>query len=133
VIGISTRIRFNPARINAAKERAERRFLFRGSAFVRTAAKRSIRRRKDRSKHSPPGTPPFTHTGRLRNAVRFAVDARRGRSVIGPSRSIVGRSGGAHEQGGRFKGDSFDRRPFMAPTLDKTQERLRELWRDSVR
>lgn len=50
-------------------------------AFVRTRARRSIRKRKGASK---PGNPPHSHVGLLREGILFAYDNDSGGVVVGP-------------------------------------------------
>jgi len=102
----------------------------RGAAVVRLTASRSIRKRK---KPSAAGRPPHTKRGQLRRGIRFAVDRSAGSAVIGPSVKAVGTSGAAHEFGGRYKGEQFDRRPFMGPALEKTADRLPKFWQASIK
>jgi hypothetical protein len=53
-------------------------------AWVRRRAQTSMRRRK--WKISPPGSPPYAHTGLLRNYIEFSYDHTRKAVVIGPTR-----------------------------------------------
>ena len=125
--------RFFAKRVMSKVERANIRSLFRAAGLIRTTALRSIRKRKKDGAPSPPGQPPRTRRGRLREAILFAVDRRRQSAVIGPDRRIVGTSGAAHEFGGIFRGERFDRRAFMGPALIKTKDRLPKMWAGSVR
>jgi hypothetical protein len=77
-------------------------------AAIRLTAKRSIRKRKK-------------------------VEKQKGLVVIGPDHSKVGASGSAHEHGGRYKRQRYPKRPFMGPSLEKTQDRLPKLWAGSVK
>lgn len=96
--------------------------IFHASASIAKSAKRSIR---VSPRPASPGRPPHTRRRRhMQRAIRFAVDKKRKRAVIGPRESIVGRSAAAHEFGGRFKGDRFKERPFMRPALEKNLHRL---------
>lgn len=74
--------------------------LGRASAYIRGIARRSIRKVKS-GKPSDPGKPPRSPTGRLKDAIFFAVDKPRGEAVIGPTLSVVGRIGRTHEFGGQ--------------------------------
>lgn len=67
--------------LDRAKQRAERRYLYRAAGYTRTTMRRSMPKRKGKS---PPGRPPHTHKGRLRAGIRFAVES--DRAVIGPIR-----------------------------------------------
>lgn len=68
---------------------------------------------------SPPGTPPYTARGQLRNAIVYAHDKAAKRAVIGPRFSVAGISGTAHEFGGEYKGADYPERPFMGPSLER--------------
>lgn len=96
------------------------------AALIRTTARRSIRKRKNLG---PPGKPPRTKFGQLRRAIFFSVDKPRQVAVIGPSYDGVGRSGAAHEYGGRYKGRKYPKRPFMGPALEKSQDKLPKMFR----
>lgn len=97
---------------------------------IRLAAVRSIRKRKG---PSPAGQPPHTHTRRLPRAIKYAVEKQRQRVVIGTDVQSFGTAGKAHEHGGRFRGERYPKRPFMAPALEKTKSRLPKFWAGSIR
>ena len=99
-------------------------------AAVRLTARRSIRRSP---KPSAAGTPPHTRRGLLRRAIVYALDKYRQLVVIGPAYGTVGLSATPHEFGGKYKRQSYDRRPFMGPALEKTRNRLPRHWSGSVR
>jgi hypothetical protein len=99
MIGMTVKHQFlNPRFVIAATRRAERTVLSRQGAYVRGIAKRKIRRRKNPDLSSPPGTPPYTHTGALKKSIVFAVGT--DSVIIGPSWSEIGRIGHTHEFGG---------------------------------
>jgi len=76
--------------------------LGRASAYIRGIARRSISSRKAKNyKPAKPGKPPKSPTGRLKNAIYFAVDKAKTEALIGPTLSVVGRIGSTHEFGGR--------------------------------
>ena len=81
----------------------------------------------------PCGQPPHTHTKRLPQAIKYAVEKKTGSVVIGPDVESFGTAGKAHEHGGQFRGERYPRRPFMGPALEKTKERLPKMWAGSVR
>jgi len=64
-------------------DRANRRQLSKAGAFIRTAGKHSIRKRKTAS---APGSPPSSHTGLLRRFVFFGYERSRQPVVVGPMR-----------------------------------------------
>jgi len=88
----------NPRFVIRPVRNAMRPVLARQGAYIRAIARRSIRRRKNRALSSPPGTPPYTHSGALKHAVLYAIG--QDRVVIGPTASAVGRIGHTHEFGG---------------------------------
>lgn len=120
-------IEFRPDRVEREQERTIQRVMFRIGGIVRATASRSIRRNRT-GKPSPAGKPPRTRNGLLRRAIRFKAEPSRRRVVIGPSGRIAGPVGGAHELGGRFRGERFDARPFMRPAVERNVEKIRELW-----
>jgi hypothetical protein len=123
---------FDTRQVTRAAERAERQATFRGAAYVRSVARRSLGRPTKKRTPAPVGRPPRSQSGRLRRGIAFAVEGR-GRAVIGAKASRLGKSGRAHEIGGRYKRRKYDRRPFMVPALERSTERVRELWRGSIR
>lgn len=88
----------NPRFVIAATKRAGKQVLARQGAYVRGIARRKIRRRKDPALCSPPGQPPFTHTGALKKSIVFGAGMES--VVIGPTFSEIGRIGHTHEFGG---------------------------------
>lgn len=113
-------------RFRARAADASRRSLFRAAGLVRTIARHSIRRRK-KGIASSPGSPPYTHTGRIKNAIRFDVESS-SLAVIGSAASVIGPAGGAHEQGGAFRDEVFPKRPFMGPALTLAGPTLPDEW-----
>ncbi|MEM8739465.1 MAG: hypothetical protein AAGG38_13460 [Planctomycetota bacterium] len=119
-------------------DRPTARFLVRYGGFVRTVARRSIRKRKAVSR---PGTPPTDRTGKLKRGIFFSFDAKRRSVVIGPTRSAGtehrGRLPRTLEEGGRLPGPDgrsrrFAPRPFMGPAQEKGLDRRRQFWRQSI-
>lgn len=109
-----------------------------GSFRSLSHAAASLRRTAQRSIHKRPGpalagTPPHTRNERLRKAILYSVDRRAGSAVIGPTRSMIGPAGAAHEHGGPFRGRDYPARPFMGPALRATQSRLPRMWANSLR
>lgn len=72
---------FDSPKVLRAADRATRRVLSRFGAFVRRAAKSSIRKRK---RVSAPGQPPSSHTDLLKKFIWFGYDANHQSVVIGP-------------------------------------------------
>lgn len=127
------KVQFNQRKIIRKAEQANFNNLFPASAAIRTTAKRSIRPRKDRSKSSPEGAPPFTHSKALPRSIFFAVNKSRQESIIGTDSGMVGRFGERHEKGGVFQGERFPQRAFMVPAFEKIKSRLPRMWADSVK
>lgn len=131
---------FDRDAVTKAVDRTTRRVLSKFGAFVRTRSRTSIRKRKG---ISPPGKPPHSHTGLLRDLIFFSYDQDRQSVVIGPVR--LGRGTGeapaALEYGGRStirrRGKSvrvtIGPRPYMQPAFDAELPGLPALWKDSIR
>lgn len=130
MIGVIAKTFFEPGALVRRKDRADRRFLFKAGAAVRTRARRKIRRSK---KASSPGRPPRTRRGQLRRAIFFGVELEKKTVVIGPAYSRVGEAGKAHEHGGLYRGGDFPQRPFMGPAQQETQEKLPDIWADAFK
>jgi hypothetical protein len=125
-----------------AMDSAKRKVLSQAGAFIRTAAKSSIRKRKGTA---PPGKPPNSHEGSLRKLILFGYDRASDSVVIGPVGFARSTAPKALEHGGetvvhsRRKGRLVSRkvkiaaRPFMAPALEKERPKLPLLWRNSIR
>ena len=131
---------FTSKAVLSATDRATRRVLSRFGAYVRRAAKSSIRKRKAISR---PGQPPSSHTGLLKRFIFFGYDPTRRSVVIGPARLTRGGRGDAPsllEYGGaatlkkrrRRKRARFRARPYMGPAMEHEKPKLPQMWRDSV-
>jgi len=124
----------------SATDRATRRVFSKFGAYVRRAAKSSIRKRKA---ISAPGKPPSSHTGLLKRFILFGYDPAKRSVVIGPLR-LTRRGRGdapqALEEGGtsrmvrrgRKKRVKIKARPFMGRAMEKEKPKLPQMWRDSV-
>ena len=77
------------------------------AAAIRLQARHAIKKSK---KASQAGTPPHTRRGRLRGAIRYAVSKTPLSAVIGPDAGAAGTSGKAHEFGGKYKKEHYDKR-----------------------
>jgi len=137
------RMFFDSKTVRSKTDRATRRVLSRFGAFVRQTARRSIRKRKGRSKA---GTPPSSHVGLLKRFIFFGYDVVRRSVVIGPLRLTKRGRGTAPqilETGGRAMLFSpkkkrmirsrFLPRPYMGPAFKKEQSNLPRQWRDSIK
>jgi hypothetical protein len=135
-----------PAVVKAAG-RAKTAALARFAGYVRSVARRSMRRRKKGV--SAPGTPPFAKSGELRDLLFFGYDAKSGTFVVGP----LGFKGSAvpalHEHGGVAPAYGFrtlagkakrvvtgtaryPKRPFMAPALKVSLPKFAQSFKGTV-
>ena len=131
---------FDRQRVLNATSRAERRVLSRFGAFVRQRSRTSIRPRKGTS---PPGSPPFSHSGLLRRNIFFAFDPSARSVVIGPIRLNAKAGLAPHllehggsttvRRGGRLRPAVYRPRPYMRPALEAEQPKLPTLWKNSIR
>jgi phage gpG-like protein len=129
MIKFKVRWNFHPKRVKNAAKRATYRNLGHAGAVIRLTARRSIRRSK---KPSKPGKPPHTRKGQLKRSLRYAVEKRKERLLIGPVYTVVGRSAMAHEFGGKYKKQKYPKRPLMGPALEKNKSKLPRLWANSI-
>lgn len=143
---------FDRAAVLAAVSRGRLKAMIRIGGFIRTTAKRSIRKRKAVSKA---GSPPSSHVGLLREQIYFSYDPASDSVVIGPalltnssrkSRPIGGATvPSVLEEGGKVEildrigsGHEVKRtveigpRPYMGPALAIGQEsgKLEGAWKD---
>lgn len=130
MIDVKVKIEDRFKRVKQKANDASFKGLGHAGAALRLTARRSIRRG---DKESAPGTPPHTRKGQLKRSIVYAVEKQEQRVVIGPDHDIVGPVGKAHEFGGQFRGQEYDRRPFMGPALMKVKDRLPRQWAGSVR
>jgi len=135
---------FDRKAVKGRLDRAARKVLSKFGAFVRRAAKSSIRKRR---RASAPGEPPSSHTGLLKRFIFFGYDPGRRSVVIGPTRlnQKVGDAPAALEHGGpstvvegprrrrRKRRVKVEARPYMGPAMEKELPGLPAMWRDSVR
>ena len=133
---------FDRPKVMNAVDRANRQSLSKAGAFVRQAARTSIRKRKGTS---PAGSPPYSHEGSLRKWILFGYDAANESVVVGPVGFRKSEAPNVLEFGGtttiyRRKGSrlipkrvKIAARSFMAPALEKERPKLPALWRNSVR
>ncbi|HYW78050.1 MAG TPA: hypothetical protein VE890_00675 [Thermoguttaceae bacterium] len=130
MIRLQSRTHFDGRKVHQKAKQANITNLGHAGAALRLIARRSIRQRKG---PAPAGSPPHTHTRRLPRAILYAVDRQRSLVVIGPAKHLAGTSGRAHEHGGQYRGERYERRPFMGPALVKIKNRLPKLWAGSVK
>ena len=131
---------FTPKMVTNAVDRRKRRAQMKIGAFMRTSARRRMRRRK---RAALPGQSPSVHQGFLKRFLLFGYDNMADSVVIGPAK-ILNKSFAGRvipelmEDGGRVrrKGKTIDYAPHptMGPTLDKEKrnDRLSQAWKDAV-
>ncbi len=115
----------------------------RQAQFVRRVAMNSIKRGARGGRAiSQPGSPPNSHTGALKNWIRYAWERSTQTAVVGPVRTKHFRAPHALEYGGFSKWikrtDGFWKagyhrvraRPFMRPALRRSLPRMRAIARE---
>jgi hypothetical protein len=130
MIRMRGRSRFDARKVRKKAEAGTFRSLNHAAAAIRLTARRSIRRSP---KESSAGTPPHTRRGLLKRSLLYNVDKAKMRAVIGPAYSIAGRSGSAHEFGGKYYGRNYPKRAFLGPALKINERRLPLFWRGSIK
>ena len=135
---------FDRKKVQRRTDSATRRVLSKFGAFVRRAARSSIRTRQ---RASAAGQPPSSHTGLLKKFIFFGYDRSRQSVVIGPQRlnQKVGDAPQALEYGGTstvvegLRGKRKKRRvkiaarPYMKPAFEQEKPKLPAMWRDTIR
>lgn len=125
-----------------------RKVLSKFGAFVRRAARSSIRKRRS---SAPPGSPPSSHTGLLKRFIFFGYDAQARSVVIGPARldqrgrgeapsllehggvaTLTRRTGRRQARNQARRQVRYRPRPFMGPAFERQKPLLAAMWRDSV-
>lgn len=137
---IDKSIFFDRRKIMNAVDAGVRKVLSKFGAFVRTAARSSIRRRKAVSE---PGKPPSSHTGLLKKLIYFGFDTARKSVVIGPAplRSQVeapplleyGGHARRKSRSGKSVVATYKARPFMQPAFEQEKKQLPDMWRNSIK
>jgi len=130
VIKARAKIKFDAKKIANAAKRGSITSVDHAAAAIRLAARHSIKRSPKKSRV---GTPPNTRKGRLRSAIKYAASKSSPEAVIGPEAGVAGTSGKAHEFGGRYKKQRYERRSFMGPALEKVKPRMPALWAGSIK
>lgn len=134
---------FDRKKVVRAVDKAKRAVLSKAGAFIRTVARTSIRKRKG---SAPPGSPPHSHVGLLRNFILFGYDRASDSVVVGPVKlNKPTEAPRVLEHGGTTTVTKFSHgrlrkrrvrikaRPFMGPALEKERPKLPKLWAGSVR
>jgi len=135
----------NVTRLETAKTRKERKVLYSTGGYGRKVIRSTIRgvAVSRRGSVSPPGTPPYGHTGKLKKSVLFQVYMHNRRDVvIGPRkfpRSIStvpallefgGRALGRRRRRGRRLIWHYRPRPFVFRNMKKTQAAMRRFMKE---
>lgn len=135
---------FDRPKVMNAVDRGTRRVFSKFGAFVRTTARRSIKRPPKRAANrtSLPGSAPYSHEGSLKRLIYFGFDPNRRSVVIGPVPFREGEAPELLEEGGTaVRRDRtgkrvtarYKPRPFMGPAFANEQPKLPQMWRDSVK
>jgi hypothetical protein len=130
---------FDRAAVKNAVDRATLRVLSKIGAYIRQAARSSIRTRKAISQ---PGNPPSSHEGSLKRLIFFSYDPAAHSVVIGPvplhgvaEAPPLLEFGGTARRVRRGKGyvANYRARPYMGPALQQELPKLPSMWANSVR
>ena len=139
---------FDTAKVRRAVSDGTRKVLSKFGAFVMTAARHSIRKRKAVSQ---PGRPPSSHVGTLKRLIFFGYEPGKKSVVIGPT-PFAAKGGTAvvpelleqdHAAGTtrRIRGTrrgkvvvmTYRARPYMGPAFESEKPKLPALWAGSVK
>ncbi len=134
---------FDTKKVSSKVDRMRIRELARAGGFVRTTAKRSIRKRKS---SSLPGKPPSSHTGDLKK-IFFGYDRQSESVVVGPTKFKRGNDPETLEHGGTtyiYRRDGktgkmvrtkvrVKARPYMNPALVKTAPRFPGVFKNGLK
>lgn len=135
------KVQFNARPVLSAKDKGTRRALIKAGAFVRSDAKRSMKKRK---RPAEEGQPPREVKGQLKKFLFFVVD--KAESVtIGPIKLSNTKAPGTLEYGGArttmrmvrgrkqaVKAD-YKPHPYMNPALDKNAAKVPELFKNAFK
>jgi hypothetical protein len=143
------KIFFDPVEVMRKAGQANKISLSRIGSYVRQVAKNSIKDvRKVAKKEggsifgrvSPPGSPPYSHVGLLKQGILFVYDADRKSVVVGPTllrdRPKYRDALEMLEYGGtttrKGKPARYRARPFMGPAMENSAP-FDRFWKDSVK
>ena len=130
MFGWSSKFENKGKAVEKATEKATFKNMQHAIASMRKDAAGTIKRRKDKSVSSPAGTPPFTHVGFARQALRFFVG--RVDAIMGFTFSKFGTIGATHEEGLEEEGRDYPERPTVVPALERGVVRFHQDWRSSI-
>lgn len=120
---------FDSKLVLRATDRATRKALSKFGAYVRTRARTSIRKRR---RVSSPGSPPSSHTGKLKKSVFFGYDVNNKSVVVGPLKYRTN-AADALENGAISGGKTYLPRPFMSPAFRRELPNAPKLFKDSIK
>lgn len=124
---------FDRAAVLNATDKATRKALGHIGGHVRKVAKGSIRKSDE---VSAPGSPPASHTDRLKKGILYGYDKGRESVVVGPTVWRTSTPLELLEYGGqtKLKGKParYRARPFMGPAMEKSAP-FDRFWQDSVK
>ena len=90
MIDMTAHTNFDGSRLTRIVAEGSGRAVVKAAAYLRGVAKRKVKRRKRKS--SPPGMPPYAHSGIFKASILFGVNASKTTAVIGPERLAAGRT-----------------------------------------
>lgn len=130
---------FDRPAVVSALDKANKRSLSKAGSYIRTRARRSIRKRK---RVSETGQPPSSHSGELRRLIFYSYDSVNNSVVIGPTLFKQKRGDktvpNILEKGGvkKYKGKKrkYKPRPFMLPALEGEIKdgNIPKAWKNSI-
>jgi hypothetical protein len=143
---------FSSRKVVDAVQKAELRVVQRQSYAVFQEAKTILKSGGNKNVTSKPGEPPRGHVGLLKKEMRYAVDTSTRVGTIGPQKvDKPGQAPGTLEHGGdaeipvmkwnrgkpvrtgRTRKVRIAARPFMRPSLKKSEPKLSAIWRGAVK
>lgn len=96
-IKLKTQSFFNQQAVKQRSDKNSIGALYKASAYLRTTARRSIRKS---AQPAQPGQPPHTRLGQLKTSIVFAVDEKNLTALVGPAASLISDISKYHEFGG---------------------------------
>ncbi|MFA6805220.1 MAG: hypothetical protein WCR17_04515 [Candidatus Methanomethylophilaceae archaeon] len=153
IIDINAKIISSFDRVAKAAKKASSKALRSSGAYLRKVVQSGIKKGKIKDGEmipSKPGTPPhyWQQPGlNFKKSILFGVDAENESVVVGAIAGRYGKLGQLHEFGGSKMNKVWDRetkkeisvlatypaRPFMAPGLAKSKDKISKFWEDSIK
>jgi hypothetical protein len=111
--------------------------------YVRTVVKNSIRKAKGRHSVSVAGKPPLGHIGLFKKNIFFAIEPERDSVIIGPA--LLNAKGQNVPETLEFGGSTviyshkkrkkvtIKARPYMQPALEHSQNKIAQIWANSIK